>query len=116
RESRGIMASGQDLIGMDACAVVDLLRKEQVTPHNLLNALEARIAIVEPHVNALPTLCFDRAHARADRLMKLPVAARGPLTGLPVPIKDLTDVEGVRSTQGSPIYANFIPERSDIMV
>lgn len=110
------MADGQDLIAMNACAVVDLLRKEQVTPHDLLDALEARIAVVEPHVNALPTLCFDRARAHADRLMKLPVGSRGPLCGLPVPIKDTYNVEGVRSTQGSPIFADFIPSRSDIVV
>jgi amidase len=105
-----------DLIEMNACAVVDLLRREQVTPHDLLNALEARIAVVDKRVNALPTLCFDRAHAHADRLMKKPVGERGPLAGLPVPIKDLTDVEGVRSTQGSPIFADFVPSRSDILV
>jgi amidase len=110
------MAPGQELIEMDACAVVDLLRKEQITPHDLLDALEARIAAVEPRVNALPTLCFDRAHAHADRLMQLPVAERGPLCGLPVPIKDLIDVAGVLSTQGSPIFADFVPSRSDIVV
>jgi len=110
------MAGGQELIEMNACAVVDLLRREQVTPHDLLDAIEARIAVVEPHVNALPTLCFDRAHAHADRLMKLPAGERGPLAGLPVPIKDLIDVAGVISTQGSPIFADFVPSRSDILV
>ena len=115
-EPRGIMAAGQELIEMDACAVVDLLRKGEVTPHDLLDALEARIAVVEPHVNALPTLCFDRAHAHADRLMKKPIGERGPLAGLPVPIKDTYNVEGVRSTQGSPIFADFVPEQSDLVV
>ena len=36
--------------------------------------------------------------------------------GLPVPIKDLTDVAGVRTTYGSPIFADFVPEASDILV
>ena len=44
------------------------------------------------------------------------MAERGFLKGLPVPIKDLADVAGVRSTQGSPIYANRIAETSDIVV
>ena len=35
---------------------------------------------------------------------------------MPIPIKDLVDVAGVRSTQGSPIYANHIPEKSDVLV
>src|SRR5262249_20178052 len=71
---------------------------------------------VDVHVNALPTLCFDRARDRAKALMQRPASERGLLAGLPVPIKDLTDVAGVLSTQGSPIYKDCIPDRSDILV
>jgi amidase len=67
-------------------------------------------------VNALPTLCFDRARARAKALMQKPAGARGLLAGLPIPIKDLTNVEGVLTTQGSPIYKDNIPARSDLLV
>jgi amidase len=110
------MPSHSELIKADAVTLVDLLQRGEVTPHDLLDALEARIAAVDGAVNALPTLCFDRARAHADRLMRLPVSERGPLAGLPVPIKDLIAVEGVRTTQGSPIYADHIPARSDILV
>ncbi len=48
--------------------------------------------------------------------MKKPATERGILCGLPVPIKDLTDVAGVRSTQGSPIFRDRIAETSDILV
>jgi amidase len=101
---------------MSAVAVVDLLRRGDVTPHDLLDALEARIALVDPIVNAVPTLAFERAHILADRLMAHPPAERGRLAGLPVPIKDLTNVAGVRTTQGSPIFAHIIPETSDVLV
>jgi amidase len=110
------MPSHGDLIKTDAVTLVGLLQHGEVTPHDLLDALEARIAAVDGPVNALPTLCFDRARAHADRLMRLPVSERGPLAGLPVPIKDLIAVEGVRTTRGSPIYADHIPARSDILV
>ena len=110
------MARGRDLIAMDANTVAALLRKGEATPHDLLDALEARIAQVEAHVNALPTLCFARARAHADRLMRLPVAERGPLCGMPVPIKDLTDVQSVLTTQGSPVFARNIPAKSNILV
>jgi len=110
------MPNQRDLVKADACAVVDLLRRGEVTPHDLLDALEARIAAVDGKVNALPTLCFERARAHADRLMRLPVAERGPLAGLPVPIKDLTAVAGVRTTHGSRIFADHVPARSDILV
>ncbi|MBN8958771.1 MAG: hypothetical protein J0H17_19720 [Rhizobiales bacterium] len=62
------------LIRMDACTVVDHLRKGELTPHDLLDALERRVAAVDPKVNALPTLCFERAHAHAERLLALPAA------------------------------------------
>ncbi|WP_291686224.1 amidase family protein, partial [Bradyrhizobium sp.] len=71
---------------------------------------------VDGQVNALPTRCFDRARAHAKALMKKPAGERGLLAGLPVPIKDLTDVEGVLTTQGSPIYRDHIPDRSDFLV
>jgi amidase len=106
----------QALVRQTAIAVVDKLKKGEVTPLDLLDVLEKRIAEVDKKVNALPTLCFDRARDRAKALMQKPVAARGMLAGLPVPIKDLTDVGGVLTTQGSPIYRDRIPERSDFLV
>jgi amidase len=102
------MADGSELIATDACAVVERLRKGEVTPHDLLDALEKRIAAVDP--------AFERARRHADELMRKPAAARGRLCGLPVPIKDLTDVEGVRTTYGSPIFADNVPKASNILV
>ncbi|SNB61586.1 amidase [Arboricoccus pini] len=106
----------RSLIDETATSLVARLRSGEIRPHDLLDALETRIAEVDPAVNALPTLCFARARAAADRLMRLPVEERGLLAGLPVPIKDLTNVEGVRSTQGSLIFKDHIPDHSDIMV
>src|SRR3954464_5773296 len=105
-----------ELIRQDAVTLVARLKSGEVTPHDLLDALEKRIAAVDGAVNALPTRCFDRARQHADRLMQQPVEHRGQLAGMPIPIKDLVDVAGVRSTQGSPIYANHIPEQSDVLV
>ncbi|MDH8313493.1 amidase family protein, partial [Klebsiella pneumoniae] len=48
--------------------------------------------------------------------MKKPVAERGLLAGMPVPIKDLTDVAGVRTTQGSPIFKDVVASKSNIVV
>ena len=106
----------QGLIQESACAIVDKLKAGDVTPLDLLDILEKRIAEIDGKVNALPTLCFDRARAHAADLMQKPASERGLLAGLPVPIKDLTDVGGVLTTQGSPIYRDRIPTRSDILV
>jgi amidase len=106
----------QGLVRETACAVVDKLNSGEVTPLDLLDVLERRVAEVDGKVNALPTLAFDRARAHAKALMKKPIGQRGLLAGLPIPIKDLTNVEGVRTTQGSPIFKDTIAARSDIAV
>jgi amidase len=105
------MPNHDDLIAMNATQVVRLLRREEIRPYDLLDALEQRIKAVDAKVNALPTLCFERARASADALMKRPVEERGVLSGLPVPIKDLVDVAGVRTTYGSTTFADFVPDR-----
>lgn len=104
------------LIAATATDVVGRLKAGAITPHDCLDALEARIAAVDGRINALPILCFDRARRQADALMRKPVGERGVLAGLPVPIKDLAKVAGVRSTSGSRIFADFVPEESDITV
>ena len=93
-----------ELIARPATEVAALLRRGEVTTAELLSLLADRIAAVEPAVNALPTLAWERA--RAAR----PAA---PLHGLPVAVKDLTETRGVRTTHGSPIYADNIPDADD---
>ncbi len=105
-----------DLIRMTATEVVDGLRRGTITPLDCLDALERRIGEVDGLVNALPTRCFDRARRAARASMARPAAERRLLCGLPVPIKDLADVAGVRSTQGSPIFKDRIAETSDLLV
>lgn len=109
-----------ELFRLTACAAVQALRAGDISPLQLIDAAEARITEVEPHINALPTLCLDRARAHARRLMAGDGCeareAPGWLAGLPVAIKDLADVAGVRSTYGSPIFANHVPETSHPLV
>ena len=105
-----------DLIRMTATAIVEGLRSGDITPLDCLDALESRVAGVDGKVNALPTRCFERARSHARQIMAKPLAERGLLAGLPVPIKDLADVAGVRSTQGSPIFKDRIADTSDLLV
>jgi amidase len=110
------MPTDMTLINRSATDLVGLLKLGAITPHDLLDALQARVSEVDGPVNALPTLCFDRAHKAANALMALPWQSRGLLCGLPIVIKDLTEVKGVRTTYGSPIFADFIPPGSDPLV
>lgn len=100
------------LINSTACEIVDRLGTGDITPGELLTELEQRVEAVDATVHALPTLCFDRAYAAAARISKVAPVERGVLNGLPVPIKDLAEVAGVRTTYGSPIFEDFVPEFS----
>ncbi|SMX38008.1 amidase [Maliponia aquimaris] len=102
---------GPDLCRLTACAAVDLLRRRQVSPAELIDASLARIAQTSPAINATVTLCADRARAASQA-----VDASSPLAGLPIGVKDLTPVAGVRTTWGSPALADFVPEASDPLV
>ena len=109
-----------DLLRLTATEAVSRLRRGEVSPLDLIDAAEARIAAVEPEVNALPTLCFERARDHAKRLMagqgRALEGQAGWLAGLPVTIKDLTDVAGVRTTYGSRIFKDHVPTDSHPVV
>ncbi|MBR0649804.1 amidase [Roseomonas terrae] len=112
--------SGNSLIQLTATEAVAKLRAGEVSPLEMIDAAAERIAAVEPAVNALPTLCLERArdHAKALQNGKRREAENEPgwLAGLPVAIKDLTEVAGVRTTFGSPIFADYVPDRSHPIV
>ncbi|MGH6892440.1 MAG: amidase, partial [Dongiaceae bacterium] len=105
-----------ELCRLSAIDAVARLRSGDVTPLDLIDAVERRASAVNGAINALVTPAYDRARAHARRLMALPPAERGLLAGLPVGIKDLNDVAGVRTTYGSPIFAGNVPAVSDLIV
>ena len=109
----------QELWKMSATQVVGLLKRKKVSPLELIDAAAARIEATNPKINAFVTLCYDRAREHARRLMKRKPSGKVPshyLYGLPIGVKDGTDVAGVRCTSGSRIYADRIAPSSDIVV
>jgi len=101
-----------ELIRKSACDIVALLRAGEINTDDTLDALAARIEAVEPEINALPTLCLERARERG----RSGDFRHSVLAGIPVAIKDLTDVAGVRTTYGSMLNEHHVPEESDLMV
>jgi len=108
--------SGPDLCRLQAHEVIAMLRVGQISPRDCLDAAFARIATVEPDINAMPTICPDRAYEAATRLDRQHPDIAGGLAGLPIAIKDLTMVAGVRTTFGTRGFADFVPETSDPLV
>ncbi len=107
-----------ELVRLSAWEAVELLKKREISPLDLVEAAAGRIAEVEKRVNALPILCLNRAREMARRIMDKPPPdpSKSYLYGLPIAVKDLDDVEGVKTTYGSPIFADHVPERSCAMV
>lgn len=108
--------TGPELCRLEAHEVVNLLRKGDVSPKDILEAAFKRIEVVEPLVNAMPTTCRARAEEAIKSLDDNNSNHPGWLAGLPIGIKDLTPVKGVRTTFGTVGMANHIPEASDPLV
>ncbi len=107
-----------ELFKLTALKAVDLLRRGEISPLDLIESATKRIADTDDKINALPTLCVERAQKHAKRLMQKPPNEPPPwyLHGLPIAVKDLENVAGVRTTKGSLIYSDHIPEYSSYMV
>ena len=107
-----------DLVKLTARQAVALLKRGEVSPLELIDAAATRIAETDGAINALPTLCLERAREHARKLMAAQPSDPQPgyLYGFPIAVKDLDDVAGVRTTKGSPIFADYVPERSDYVV
>jgi amidase len=94
---------------------VELRRRigsKEISPVEVLDACLARIAALNPAVNALAATDFARARAgaRAAEQAALRGDTLGALHGLPIGIKDLHETQGLLTTYGSPLHRDFIPE------
>ncbi|QBF30708.1 amidase [Thalassococcus sp. S3] len=108
--------TGPDVCALPAREVVAALRKREISPTEVVAASAQRIADVEPAVNAMPTVCAERAEAKIAELGQGEADHVGWLAGLPIGIKDLNAVEGVRTTWGNLTLKDFVPDASDPMV
>jgi len=111
--------TGPELCRLTATEVVALLRKGEIAASEALDAALTRIGQVEGAINAMPTVCAERARASLKEIGKRK-RAHGQhvawLAGLPIGIKDLTPVKGVRSTFGTKAFADNIATESDPLV
>jgi len=102
----------QDLCYFSAGELSRLIRKREVSPVEVVKAHLARVEALEPGLNSFITLLPEQAMEEA-RLAEREIRSgqyRGPLHGIPVGLKDLFYVKGVRNTSGSKIFDHFIPD------
>ena len=108
------VSTSDSVLDQSASALLADLASLRLSAEALMVATLDRIAERNPAVNAVVGLADPGALlAQARALDAGPVM--GPLHGLPLAIKDLVNVQGIRSTRGSPIFADFVPEGDDVL-
>ncbi len=85
----------------------ELVRRRQVSPVELVETYLERIERLEPQLNAYVTVCAEEARASARGAEAEP--AERPFHGVPLPIKDLNETAGVRTTFSCRAYADYVP-------
>ena len=89
----------------------DLLRRKQISPVELTTSCLKRIEQLNPTINAFITVLHESALAQA-REAEAEISAGnwlGPLHGVPIGLKDLIDTAGVKTTCGSALFADRVP-------
>jgi amidase len=101
-----------------ARAMADAVRRREISARELLELHLARIAERNPQLNAIVSLDEERARAGAGAADAVSAAGGdlGPLHGLPYAFKDTHDVAGWRTTFGSPLLADHVPDADDLVV
>ncbi|HXV63595.1 MAG TPA: amidase [Vicinamibacteria bacterium] len=110
--------SPSPLCFLPARELARLVRVKEVSAVELLQAHLDQIERVNPKVNAIVTLVPELARERARLLDERAMRGEslGPLHGIPLAVKDLERTRGIRTTFGSRIYENHVPERSALFV
>ena len=95
-----------------------LIRERQVSPREVVASSLAQIEKVNPRLNAFITVMAEEATAGAEEAEREIASGgyRGPLHGIPIGLKDLLWTKGVRTTGGSKILADFVPEEDATVV
>jgi len=106
------------LCNKSAVELATMLRTRVVSCVEVMDAHLAQIERYNPRLNAIVTLVADRARATAVQYDAHPphTDAMPPLWGLPIAHKDLLNTRGIRTTFGSTLYADHVPDRDDLIV
>src|SRR3989475_6962809 len=112
------MSTPRDLCFTPAVELARLYRARKVSPLEVMQALLERIDRVNPRVNAIVTLDRDAAlwQARRATAALKRGATLGPLHGIPVGIKDVTATKGIRTTYGSKLFEQHVPDEDAVVV
>jgi amidase len=111
--------AGSDIVTMDGTALSRAIQAKNLSCVEVMTAYLAHIDRLNGRVNALvalqnPDQLLKQAKERDTQLARGEYI--GPLHGIPHAVKDLQPVKGIRTTQGSPIFKDFVPTTDSLMV
>ena len=99
-----------NLYGLSISQLAPLLARREVSPLEVTEQLLERINAVDGQLNAYLTVDADGARAQAKAAeARIAKGEGGPLTGIPLALKDLLVTKGLRTTCASKILENFVP-------
>lgn len=105
------MQHHDELWALPATELIARYRRRELSPVEVTDAVLARIEQLDPTINAYvtrtPELAMENARAAEQAYLR---GQPGAVAGVPVAIKDLTPTRGIRSTFGSLLYADHVPE------
>lgn len=112
------MPSNNELCRMEAFELAGRVRAKEISPVEVVDAVFERMERLEPELHAFCTPTPEMAREQAQRLEREISSGGdpGPLAGVPVGIKDLHAVKGIRMVLGSHAYKDFVPDEDDVAV
>ncbi|RUX69462.1 MULTISPECIES: amidase, partial [unclassified Mesorhizobium] len=118
-QTKHAVPPASDICRLSAVELAGAIRERELSVREVVAAFLDRIEAVNPLVNAIVSL-RDRAdilrEANAADASLSRAEAAGPLFGMPIAIKDLASTTGLRTSFGSPIFADFVPQEDDFFV
>jgi aspartyl-tRNA(Asn)/glutamyl-tRNA(Gln) amidotransferase subunit A len=108
----------EDPCSLTAADLAAALRRREVSPVEVVEAVHRRMDRLEPRLHAFCHRADEQALEAARALDRdlANGAAGGPLCGVPIGIKDLVAVAGMPMPGGSPAYRDFVPDEDDVVV
>src|SRR5438128_2881153 len=103
---------------LSALEIADLVRRKEVKPLEILDAILARLEAVNPILNAFCLVTADvaRVAAREAEIAVMKGEPLGPLRGVPMSVKDVLPTRGLTTTGGSRLFADFVPDEDALAV
>ena len=107
-----------EICRMSVLQMADAVKTKRLSPVEIVDAVLHRIEQLNPEVNAYCTLVAENARRQAKEAEAAVMReeALGPLHGVPISIKDLIFTKGIRTTGGSKIYQDFVPQQDAIAI